>query len=143
MSYTTDLLDGLARLLDAAGIGTYRPTGAYTKGETAITIGTMPPVPDRVICLDAYAVEESAALTDTTTGVQVWTRAGPDPRDAIALDDDVFGLLQGSGPYLWGVARVQLIYRQSAAGLGTDVNGCWQRTSNFYCRAHRAAIHLE
>ncbi|WP_326698045.1 minor capsid protein [Streptomyces sp. NBC_01754] len=143
MSYTTDLLDGLARLLDAAGVGTYRPTGPYVTGETAITIASMPSVPDRVICLDAYPVEESAGLTDTTTGVQVWTRAGPDPRDVIALDDAAFGVLQGSGPHLWGVARVQLVYRQSAAGLGTDATHRHERTSNFYCRAHRAAPNLE
>ncbi|WP_244409203.1 minor capsid protein [Streptomyces albofaciens] len=98
MSYTVDLLDGLARLLDTAGVGTYRPDGVYAAGETAITIAATPPVPDRVICLSAYPVEESAALTDTTTGIQVRTRAGPDPREVDALDDQVLDVLHGSGP---------------------------------------------
>ncbi len=45
MSYTVDLLDGLARLLDTAGVGTYRPDGVYAAGETAITIAATPPCP--------------------------------------------------------------------------------------------------
>ncbi|WKU45970.1 minor capsid protein [Streptomyces sp. VNUA116] len=143
MSYHVDLLDGLARLLHSAGLGTYRPDSPYTAGETAITIAATPPVPDRVICLSAYPVAESAGLTDTTTGIQVRTRAGLDPRDALALDDAVFDVLHGSGPHTWGEARVQLIYRASAAPIGADSSGRAERSSNYYARAHRRAPNLE
>ncbi|MFE7116667.1 minor capsid protein [Streptomyces sp. NPDC057654] len=143
MSFTVDLLDGLARLLDAAGVGTYRPNGLYAEGETAITIAATPPAPDRVICLSAYPVEDSAVLTDCTTGIQVRTRAGPDPREVDRLDDSVFDVLHGSGPHTWGAARVQLIYRSSAAPIGADSAGRAERTSNYYCRGNRAARHLE
>ncbi|MFH8345014.1 minor capsid protein [Streptomyces sp. NPDC018045] len=143
MSYTVDLLDGLARLLDAADVGTYRPDGVYAADETAITIAATPPAPDRVICLSAYPVEESTALTDTTTGIQVRTRAGPDPREVDALDDQVLDVLHGSGPHHWGAAYVQLIYRNSAAPIGADSSGRAERSSNYYARAHRAARHLE
>ncbi|AJC60140.1 MULTISPECIES: minor capsid protein [Streptomyces] len=143
MSYTADLLDGLARLLDSAGVGTYRPDGLYGPGDTAITVATMPPAPDRVICLSAYPVTDSPALTDTTTGIQIRTRAGPDPREVDVLDDAVLDVLHGSGPHTWGAARVQLLYRVSAAPIGADSAGRMERSSNYYARAHRAARHLE
>ncbi|MEK2473821.1 minor capsid protein [Streptomyces noursei] len=143
MSYTVDLLDGLARLLHTAGIGTYRPDGVYGPDETAITIAATPPAPDRVICLSAYPVTDSPVLTDTTTGVQVRTRAGADPREVDALDDAVLDVLHGSGPHHFGSARVQLLYRASAAPIGADSAGRAERSSNYYARAHRAAQHLE
>ncbi|MFC8495333.1 minor capsid protein [Streptomyces sp. NPDC057235] len=143
MTYTVDLLDGLARLLAAGGAGVYRPDGAYMAGETAITIAALPPAPDRVVCLSAYPVTDSPVLTDTTTGIQVRTRAGPDPREVDALDDHVHELLHGSGPHRFGAVPVQLVYRVSAAPIGTDASGRWERSANYYARAHRAAPHLE
>ncbi|MEU3710488.1 minor capsid protein [Streptomyces catenulae] len=143
MSYTVDLLDGLARLLDAAGVGCYRPDGVYIAGETAITIAATPPVPDRVICLSAYPVLDSPALTDTTTGIQVRTRAGADPREVDALDDAVFDALHASGPFLFGSVRVQLISRASASPIGADTSGRMERSANYHLRAHRAHPRLE
>lgn len=143
MTYTIDLLDGLARLLAAAGVGVYRPDGAYVAGETAITIAGLPPAPERCICLAAYPVTDSSVLTDTTTGIQVRTRAGADPRQVDALDDQVHEQLQGSGPHRFGAVPVQLVYRVSAAPIGTDASGRWERSANYYARAHRAAPHLE
>ncbi|WP_369377661.1 minor capsid protein [Streptomyces sp. cg36] len=143
MTYTVDLLDGLALLLAEHGLGVYRPDGVYAPGETAITIAATPPAPDRVICLSAYPVTESPVLTDTTTGVQVRTRTSSDPREVDALDDQVHALLHGSGPHTFGAVPVQLVYRVSAAPIGADASGRWERTSNYYARAHRAGPNLE
>lgn len=143
MTYTVDLLDGLARLLHSAGVGIYRTDGPYAADETAITIAALPPAPDHCICLAAYPVADSSVLTDTTTGIQVRTRAGADPREVDALDDQVHELLQGSGPHRFGAVPVQLVYRVSAASIGADSAGRWERTSNYYARAHRSAPHLE
>ncbi|MFD4483358.1 minor capsid protein, partial [Streptomyces sp. NPDC058471] len=101
------------------------------------------PSPDRCICLSAYPVTDSPVLTDTTTDVQVCTRASSDPREVDALDDAVREALHGSGPHRFGAAQVQLVFRVSAAPIGADSAGRWERTSNFYVRAHRAAPHLE
>ncbi|MEX2984576.1 minor capsid protein [Streptomyces sp. C36] len=136
-------MDGLARLLHEQGVGTYRPEGVYAPGETAITVAAMPPAPDRAICLSAYVVADSSVLTDTTTGVQVRTRAGADPREVDALDDLLFSVLQGAGPFLFGAVRVQLITRASGAPIGADSSGRMERSSNYYLRAHRAHPHLE
>lgn len=96
-----------------------------------------------MICLAAYPVAESSRLTDTTTGVQVRTRASSDPREVDALDDQVHALLHGAGPFRFGTVPVQLIYRASAASIGADSSGRWERTSNYYARAHRTAPNLE
>ncbi|MFD9859757.1 MULTISPECIES: minor capsid protein [Streptomyces] len=143
MTYTVDLLDGLARLLHDAGLGTYRTDGPYVAGETAITVSALPPAPDRCICLSAYPVADSPVLTDTTTGIQVRTRAGADPREVDALDDQVHELLHASGPHRFGAVPVQLVYRVSAAPIGADSSGRWERTANYYARAHRAHPNLE
>ncbi|MEU7163140.1 minor capsid protein [Streptomyces morookaense] len=143
MSYTVDLLDGLARLLHEQRVGTYRPEGVYAPGETAITIAAMPPAPDRCVCLSAYPVTDSPVLTDTTTGVQVRARAAADPREADRLDDAVFDVLQGITASQFGVVRVQLITRNSAAPIGADSSGRMERSSNYYVLAHRAHPNLE
>lgn len=143
MSYTVDLLDGLARLLHEHGIGTYRTDSPYAAGETAITVAALTPAPDRVICLSAYPVTDSSVLTDTTTGIQVRTRAGADPREVDALDDQVHELLHASGPHRFGAVPVQLVYRVSAAPIGADSAGRWERSANYYARAHRAHPNLE
>ena len=143
VSYTADLLDGLARLLAEQNVGTYRPDGRYAPGETALTIAAVPPAPDRVICLTAYPVQDSPALTDCLTGIQVRTRAGTDPREVDVLDDAAFDVLHGAGPHTWGAARVQLLYRTASAPIGADDAGRMERTSTYFVRAHRAARHLE
>ncbi|WP_328969249.1 minor capsid protein [Streptomyces sp. NBC_00239] len=143
MTYSVDLADGVARLLADAGLGVYRPDGVYVAGDTAITIASLPPSPDRVLCLSLYPVAESAALTDTTTGLQVRVRAGADPREAEVLADRVHDVLHASGPHVFGEARVQLIFRVSAGPLGADSSGRWERTANYHCRAHRAHPNLE
>ncbi|KAB7834065.1 minor capsid protein [Streptomyces mobaraensis] len=143
MSYTVDLLDGLARMLAAAGAGHYQPNGVYAGSETAITIAALPPAPDRCICLSAYPVADSPVLTDVTTGVQVRTRAGADPREADALDDQVLDVLHGAGPLLLGAVRVQLITRTAGAPIGADSSGRMERASTYHVRAHRAHPRLE
>ncbi|WP_439676000.1 minor capsid protein [Embleya sp. MST-111070] len=143
MTYTRDLLDGLARLLAAAGVATYRPDGVYTPGETAITIGNAAPAPDRLLVLAAYPITDDPWLTDTVTGVQVRARAGPDPRDVEQLADDAYDVLHGAGPLLLGAVRVQLITRASGAQIGADASGRMERTDNYRARTHRASPRLE
>jgi hypothetical protein len=143
VSFLVDVVDGLAALLAANGAGTYRPDGIYAAGETAITDTVMPDAPDRVICLTAYAGTESAAVTDTTVFVQVRTRAGQDPREVAALDDDVFAVLHAAGPLALNGHPVALIYRASAASLGADATGRFERTSNYQIRANRAHNNLD
>lgn len=141
MSYTTDLLTGLAQLLDTEGVADYQPTGAYTTDQTAIVFTVMPDLPDRTLCLNAYPVEDTH-LTDAITGVQIRMRAGRDPRDLDALADAVFDTLHSRECYEVGGVRVELSWRQSQALLGQDSKGRLELTSNYYFRTIRNSPHL-
>ncbi|MEU8950897.1 minor capsid protein [Streptomyces sp. NPDC048489] len=137
MTFLVDLVDGLARLLDAEGVATYRPTGIYASGETAITDTVMPDRPDRAVVLTAYDTGDDPTLTDCAVFVQVRTRAGTDPREVADLDEAVFLALHGLSDQRYGTARVRLMHRDNSAPLGADASGRFERTSNYTVRAQR------
>jgi hypothetical protein len=136
-AFLVDLVDGLARLLDEQDVATYRPTGIYTSGETAITDTVMPDSPDRAIVLTAYDSADDPALTDCTVALQVRTRASTDPRTVATLDEDVFTALHGLTDQQFGTAAVRLIRRENTAPMGADAVGRHERTSNYTIRAQR------
>jgi hypothetical protein len=139
--WTTSLLTGLAQHLAGGGIGTWRATGTYTSAETAITIRAAPPSPDRVVVLAAYPVRSAPGTVDITTGVQIRTRAGADPRDCDDLADAIFDLLDSAGGLVLGGIHVTQIYRQSYASLGRDQRSRWERSDNYYLDAVRPTAH--
>lgn len=142
MAYTGDLIDGIAELLQLAGVAVYRPDGpAYTPDETGLTIANMPDAPSRLICLTPYAVDDSD-LTDAITGVQVRMRAGTDPRALLALSDAVFKELHNRRNLTIGGSYVALMWRQSEAPMGQDAHGRDERSANYYAQVSRGATHL-
>ncbi|QKN87598.1 hypothetical protein QEN63_gp13 [Streptomyces phage Vondra] len=137
MSYTTDIVEGLAELLDEQGLGVYGPLDKpYPSDGTAIVIGFMPAVPDPVICLTPYPVEDTGG-TDAITAVQVRMRAGRDPRKVYALADAVCDLLHGREHFRLRGVPVALMWRQSEAQLGLDSNGRMEMSANYYARTTR------
>ncbi len=138
MSFTTDLLTGLAQRLHDGGAGTYKATGAYTEFEIGIVFAALPDKPDRVITLSAYAVSDDLTLSDSVTGVQVRCRASrDDPHGCDAIGDAVFDLLHGDWTLTAGGIRVVTAERVSSAPLGRDGNGRHERTDNYYLSVHR------
>ncbi|MGW6455507.1 minor capsid protein [Streptomyces sp. NPDC055078] len=141
MTYTVNLVVGLAELMTGEALGIYRPTTPYQPGETAIVLGRMPAEPERVIALNAYTVEDS--LTNAVTGVQARLRAGPDPQHVDALADRLRDLLHEREEYwLRSSVFVSLSWRQSQAWIGQDALGRMELTSNFYFRTSRNTPHL-
>jgi hypothetical protein len=118
MGFQTDLVTGLAQLLAAQGVGTWRANGAYVAGETGILLRTLPQAPDRVISLAAYGVDDDPTLSDDTVGLQNL------PRTTLAT----------------GVV-VTKCYRRSWSSLGQDTNSRWRTSQNFYVTAHRPSQH--
>lgn len=142
VKFTRALVDGLAALLQEAGLGKYRPNGAaFAAGDTAIVAGVMPEAPDRVLLLTPYTVEDTD-LPDGITGVQIRMRAGPDPREVGDLADDVFDRLHNRRHYQLGSVHVALSWRESQAPLGQDLHGRHELTSNYYLRASRPGTNL-
>jgi hypothetical protein len=136
VSWTRDLIDGMARHLAAAGVGVYRESGIYGTNEVAITDTSLPLV-DRAVTLTAYDTADSDRVPDVTVMVQVRTRGRDDPREVADLDDAVYEALHGLRTRHWGTATVLLIRRDSAAVLGPDSQGRHERTSNYIVRALR------
>jgi 5-carboxymethyl-2-hydroxymuconate isomerase len=139
--HTSSLLDGLAGLLQEAGVGVFRPEVVIEASETGIFRGVMPDQPDRAIAINDYPVADDDT-TNAITGVQFHMRAGRDP-DAISdMADAVFDALHNRRHYEVNGIRVALSWRQSQAWIGQDAQGRMELTANFYFRTVRSGTYL-
>lgn len=140
-THDVDLLVGLAELLDAEGIGAYRPGSVLPDGATGIVLGKMPEAPDRALCLTPYPVADDDS-TDSVTGIQARMRAGTDPSAVVQLANDVFSALHNRQTYELRGVRVEISWRNSQAWIGQDGRGRMELTSNYYFRTVRFGSHL-
>ncbi|SDT69783.1 hypothetical protein SAMN05216371_3855 [Streptomyces sp. TLI_053] len=125
-----DLLDSLARYLQAAGLLTYDPTGI--KGDTFIEL--MPPAPDRAVQLSLYGASTPDPLNPwDERSLQVRVRGTADPRVSRARAETIFSTLHGlAGVELPGrLWLVLCIAQQTPAPLGVDAAGRHEHTTNF------------
>lgn len=141
MGYTRDLVTGIAALLADAGLGVYDPNGIYTEGTHAITYGSMPEEPTRVICLTPYEVEDTGH-TDVITGMQVRMREGLDPTAVLDLADLVRDELHCRERLQFGATRVGLIWRESQGPMGQDPHGREEISATYYIRATRPSPYV-
>ena len=141
MTYTNDLLNGIAALLDAEGVGVFREDGVIEPDEVGLFRGVMPDEPDTAIGITDYPVADDDT-TNTITGVQFRMRAGRDPNLIAELADTVFNLLHSRRHYVVNGVHIELSWRQSQAWIGQDLQGRMELTSNFYFRAVRSGAYL-
>lgn len=145
MSWTEDLLTGLAEHLAAHGVASWYPTGAFPAAppQPPVALRTLPNAPDRAYSLDAYTEvdTEDAGLADVTTAVQLQSRGTRDPADVDDVADAAWEVLHGARMLTLGsglsAVHVSLIYRRSTARLGTDDHGRYERSCNYYVMAAR------
>lgn len=133
--FQSNLLTGLAVLLDEQGLGTFRgDETAYEPEETAIVLGKLPQTPDRAIALTSYPVEDDDELSDSILGVQVRTRwEGEDLRLVTDLSDEIFDYLHGREGFTLSTGiTIVLCERNSGAPLGQDENRRWEHSDNYY-----------
>lgn len=135
MSFTTDLLTGLAQQFHDAGIGTYRPDTPYLSNETAIVFKDMPQAPDRCIVLNTYApvANDNPAVPVSTIAIQVRIRGNPaQPLDPDAIRDAVYNLLHGQEHHTYGSCHANHILHYSTIPNGKDDTKRWEIAINFY-----------
>ena len=139
------LLEGLAQVLDDAGVATFRADGSpYTDAETAITLGALPQRPASALALAVYDAQDDPAHADTVVSVQVRSRAAGTtlgPTDDLA--DAAWSALQGLGPTTLptGVHIVTGPTRVNSAPLGQDNGGRWERVDSYRVTIHSPAPH--
>ncbi len=117
MSFTVDVITGLAELLEAENIGTWSETGAYPADATGIVVGRLPLKPIKAIGLTPYAIPGGSWLVNTT-GVQFRFRAA-DARAVLDLQDAVFEALDHRGLTVLGGHVVTDMWRQTSTPFGS------------------------
>lgn len=136
MSFTTELLKGIARLLSDSGIGEWSedPQHVYTGALPAIILKRVPADPDTVIVLSAYGDTDHEYLPMGDVSVQVRARG---PRNSPTGPDDildaVFDLLHNARyvPLVSGAPPVSRIHRKSSVPMGVDGNNRWESADNY------------
>jgi len=115
-------------ILDAAGVGEWRPTGAYTTAEVGIFYGAIAAAPDRGIGVTTYMQTDDVETGLAVRMVQLWCRGTHgDPRGADVLADAAFAALHG----IYHRSGLASITRKSSAPMGADGNGRQERSDNY------------
>jgi hypothetical protein len=141
MSFTGDLMAGLAGYLATQGVGTYRATGTYTADEVGIVHDVVPASPARIVVLTPYGHADASTQAETDASVQIRVRGTADPRTAYELDDAAFAAVQNLPRTVMGGVTVVAAWRTSSAYLGVDSNARHERSSNYRLRVHRPSLH--
>lgn len=134
MSFTNDLLAGLAAQMETAGVALYREDfSSYAAGDTAVVLSLMPQSPDRCVALTAYSAVDAVESSWSTIPVQFRFRGNvSDPTDVTNFADDVFQAIHGLTNLTFGSAHLVQILRKSTVPLGQDDSRRWQRSDNYY-----------
>lgn len=132
---------GIAEELHGTGVAVWRPTGTYQEGETAITVGGLPASPAQAVALTTYGSTDDPELADSLVMVQATIRGTSDQRAANATAAVLFDLLHGRGGFTLAGVPVVFAQRASWAWIGTDKNGRWRRTDNYYLNTHNPTAH--
>jgi hypothetical protein len=133
MSFTSDLLKGLAAYLGNAGISiTYRPTTPYLATETGVVFGLYPTSPDRCVAMTAYVATDEPKVALSKIRVELALRGiANDSLDVHNLGDDIFGVMQGAEDLTFGTAHVVQALRVISASGGVDANKRSMRSDSF------------
>jgi len=146
MGFTTNLLTGLAELLNAENVGRWIPQGAgqsFAATDTAIAIDSLGASPDKGIALTLYDVEHSGG-TDSVMGLQCRVRGNPKDRTAAKdILDRIFDTLHDLEHVTIGGVPVVRIWWQSGANLGPDALNRPEHTANYYLQITRTGTHRE
>lgn len=132
MADETDLLDGIARHLDAAGLVTYDPDGITG----SLFIESTPPTDGTAVVLTEYddGTEPDSKLPYDEPRFQVKVRGDLDPRTSKNLCKQIRSELHGLGPLALpnGTELILAVALQPGpASLGPDENRRHSHSCNF------------
>lgn len=141
MTAPSDVTVGVAEHLAATAGFTWRPDGAYTKTERALTIKAVPAAPDVVCAITVYDVDDDPDPRQdrSTFAVQLRFRAPGRPDAVDDLAQEAFVALHAKHHTRFGQVPIARCARQSVAQLGPDTNGRHERTDNYRIVTRRTA----
>lgn len=143
MTVEDSITTGVAQLLHAAGVATWRPDTPYQDGEVAITIAALPPSPAQAVALTVYGSQDDPHFADSTVMLQAVIRGTTDPRSPDTVAAGIAELLHGRSGFTLGDVHVIEAHRQSWSRLGRDENNRWLRSENYYLQAHTPTAHRQ
>jgi hypothetical protein len=127
VSFTSDLLTGLAADLNTQGIATYSGGAGGN-----VFFKSLPTTPDRAVALTAYAAQDDATQNLSTIRVQFYFRGvANNSTDVDDLADAVFLWLQGMQHRDYGTTHVAHALRISSIQLGIDDSKRSERSDNY------------
>ncbi|WP_349862671.1 minor capsid protein [Leifsonia sp. WHRI 6310E] len=138
MSYTTDVLEGMAADIDAAGLGVYRgPDGQFARDEEvrAIVFSRMPEFPDEAIVLTRFG-DHPAELAINEAEIQIRYRVRS-PLAGERLADDLRDLFHDRTHVTYGAALFNRIKQAGFGPLGVDTNDRYEYSHNFVLTGNR------
>lgn len=142
MSFTNDVIIGVAELLADADVGSWSPTGTYGSTDTAIVTGRLPQRPLSAIGLTPYPVlDEVGQPSDDRLGilgVQLRFRGRSiDIRDAQDLQDAAFDVLHNREYTNLHGRIIPLIWRAVSAPPETNENDQYEIADSYYFHYYR------
>jgi hypothetical protein len=124
---------GVAELIDAAGLATFKPSEVYADTDTGIVFKVVPAKPDRVVILTAVPMSDDISMPLGQVMLQVRTRGLPnDPLDVDDLGDSIFDLLQGRTGDVFGDTTVIQMRRTTSIPNGQDAAERFERVDQLY-----------
>lgn len=145
MSFTSDLLETLAKYLVANDVGVWNPdpTVPYGPEDVAIVPGLLPDQPDRAIALMPYNVSDDIATSDGVVGVQLRYRGRDDINDVLQIADSAFNALQGVDQLNFPGGQIYQVQRNSSTPLGPDSSLRLEYVENYYLSVWHPTDHRE
>lgn len=143
--YTRTLLDGLATLLAAAGVGKYEgPATVFGPDDTAIVFAgmTFEGAPTKQVILRVYN-DLPGDLAVNQTQLQVLSRVATTPLEALDTTDLIRTALHDKAHVVFGAdadnfgVHIDLIRQTSHADLGPNGEGLFEHTQNFLLTGNR------
>lgn len=141
MGFTTDLITGIGKYLQAHGVGKWDTP--YATSDIPLAAYALPATPDRAVSITPYPVSDSGG-TDSITAIQFRARGTAGNRmNAADVMDAIFDQLHDVEHVTIGGICIVRIWRQSQAYLGTDGNNRQEHTANYYIQLTRTGTHRE
>jgi len=137
MTWTPDLLTGMAQALDDAGIGIYTPGHFTSSTDCGITLGTTNDESVKAIALFAYSPVDHFVLADVMQPVQIRIRGTLDVTSVDTIGDAIFDLWHGTTGLIFNSVHTSMIRRNSVVPLGRDERNRWMASHNYYVSANR------